>query len=86
MFEESLAIREKVLGHDHPDTILCRQWLGEVLCKQGDYENAEPVIRAVAETRRRVQGPNHRDYASALNNLAGLFRAQVSRLDSVVEA
>lgn len=70
-------MREKILGHEHPDTITARAWLGDILQKKGDYVKAEPVLREVAESRKKVQGPSHPEYASALNNLAWLLKAQV---------
>lgn len=73
MFEEALAITKKVLGDGHPDTIRARAGLGAMLQKKGDYSNAEPILREVVQSRKKVQGPNHPDYASALNDLAQLF-------------
>lgn len=77
MFEEALAIRERVLGQDDPMTINTRSWLGDSLYWKADTVNAEPVLREVVKSRKRVQGTQHPSYALALNNLAELLSRQV---------
>ena len=41
----------------------------------GDYAKAEPLYRQALEIRKRALGENHPDYATSLNNLAGLYQA-----------
>jgi tetratricopeptide (TPR) repeat protein len=39
----------------------------------GDYAKAEPLYRQALEIRKQVLGDKHPDYATSLNNLAGLY-------------
>ncbi len=41
----------------------------------GDYASAEPLFRQALEIRRAALGEGHPDYATSLNNLAGLYHA-----------
>ena len=46
--------------------------------KQGRFEDAEKVVRTTLAIRKGLLGDEHEDVATALNNLAGLLKAQVS--------
>ena len=49
------------------------------LCqKQGFLDKASPLLEEVVSARERVQGRDHPDVASALNNRAALLENQVS--------
>jgi len=50
----ALAIREKVLGPEHPDTVRSSAGLGWVLAKQGHYDEAEPIYRRAIAIVRKV--------------------------------
>ncbi len=41
----------------------------------GDHAAALPLYRQALEIRRTALGEDHPDYATSLNNLAGLYRA-----------
>lgn len=43
MHRRALEAREKVLGHEHPDTLTSVSNLGSVLSSQGKHEDAEPM-------------------------------------------
>ena len=43
---------------------------------RGDYAAAEPLYRQALDLSRRVLGPEHPDTATALNNLASLYKSQ----------
>ena len=40
----------------------------------GDYAEAEPLFRRSLEIREKRSGADHPDYATSLNNLAGLYQ------------
>jgi tetratricopeptide (TPR) repeat protein len=42
--ERALAIREKVLGEEHPDTAMSLNNLAGLLYEQGSYEEARPLL------------------------------------------
>ncbi|QDT42654.1 photosystem I assembly protein Ycf3 [Gimesia alba] len=56
---------------------------GDLLIKQGrfffdagEYAEAEPLYLQAIEIRRAVLGETHPDFATTLNNLAGLYKSQ----------
>jgi tetratricopeptide (TPR) repeat protein len=49
---------------------------GSYLGNAGQYERAGKIIETCLERVKREKGENHPNYASLMNNLAGLYRAQ----------
>jgi len=45
MHRQALALKEMVLGKEHPDTLTSMNNLAEVLRGQGKYEQAEEMHR-----------------------------------------
>ncbi len=76
LFERALAIREKALGPDHPDTATSLNNLAELLQAQGDLAAARPLFERALAIREKALGPDHPDTATSLNNLAFLLQAQ----------
>jgi tetratricopeptide (TPR) repeat protein len=74
--EQALAIREQVLGLEHPDTASSLNDLAEVLREQGEYAAARPLYERGLAIREQVLGPEHADTANSLNNLAMLLYQQ----------
>ena len=70
--ERALAIWERVLGPEHPDTAGSLNNLGYLLQAMGDLEGARPYYERALDIRERVLGPEHPDTAASLNNLAFL--------------
>ena len=68
-----LAICEKALGQEHPDTATSLNNLAEVLRSKGDYGGAEPLYRRALAINEKVLGKEHLDTAASLNNLAALL-------------
>src|SRR5438552_1919624 len=74
--EQSLAIREKALGPDHPNTAASLNNLAGLYQSQGAYRKAEPLyVRALAILEKTL-GTDNPDTAASLNNLAELYRLQ----------
>ncbi|HSG40530.1 MAG TPA: tetratricopeptide repeat protein [Thermoanaerobaculia bacterium] len=71
--ERALAIREKVLGPDHPDTAQSLNNLGVNLDGQGNSSRAREYHERALAIRERVLGPEHPDTAQSLNNLGGIL-------------
>jgi tetratricopeptide (TPR) repeat protein len=44
------------------------------LYQKGQYKEAIPVVLELCDTRKKVLGENHPDYATSLNDLAELYR------------
>ena len=75
-YQRALAIREKVLGPEHPDVATSLNNLAVLYRAQGRYADAEPRYQRALAIREKVLGPEHPDVATSLNNLAALYHAQ----------
>lgn len=71
-----LAIHERTLGAEHPNTATSLSNLGNVLYLQGKFAEAEQVHRRTLRIREKVLGSGHPDTATSLNNLANVLFMQ----------
>jgi tetratricopeptide (TPR) repeat protein len=69
LYERALAIREKALGPEHPDTAESLNNLAELLQNQRDFAGARPFHERALAIREKALGPEHPDTAGSLNNL-----------------
>jgi tetratricopeptide (TPR) repeat protein len=76
LLERALAIREKVLGPEHPDTANSLTNLARLLQDHGDVAAARPHYERAIAIREKVLGLEHPDTANSLTNLAGLLQDQ----------
>jgi len=76
LYQRALAIREKQLGSEHPNTATSLNNLAVLYRAQGKYEQAEPLYQRALVIRKKQLGSEHPDTATSLNNLAELYRAQ----------
>ena len=74
--QRALAIREKALGPEHPDTATSLNNLAVLYEAMGAYAQAEPLFQRALAIREKALGPEHPDTATSLNNLAMLYWAQ----------
>jgi serine/threonine-protein kinase len=79
--EESLSIRERVLGEGHPDVAKTLNNLGSTLERQGRLAEAEPRYRRALEIKQERLGRDHPSVAIGLNNLAGCLH-KLGQLDA----
>jgi tetratricopeptide (TPR) repeat protein/transcriptional regulator with XRE-family HTH domain len=75
-YERALAIRERVLGPDHPDTAEGLNSLGGLFWGQGELAGARPLYERALNIREMVLGPDHPDTATSLHDLAVLLWGQ----------
>jgi len=74
--ERALAIRERVLGAEHPAVADSLNQVATLLDDKQDYAKAEaPNLRALA-IREKALGPDHPDVARSLYNLAWLAKVK----------
>ncbi|HEY1349238.1 MAG TPA: tetratricopeptide repeat-containing protein [Ktedonobacteraceae bacterium] len=73
LYLQALAIREQVLGHEHPDTATSLNDLARLYRMQGKYTQAQPLYQPVLAIREHVLGHEHRETAQSLHNLARLY-------------
>jgi tetratricopeptide (TPR) repeat protein len=74
--ERALAIREKVLGPEHPDTATSLSHFARLLHAQGDLAGARHLHERVLAIHEKVFGPEHPDTATSLSHFARLLHAQ----------
>jgi tetratricopeptide (TPR) repeat protein len=74
--ERALAILEKELGPEHPDTLTCLNNLAWLLREQHDFAATRPLYERALAIREKVLGPEHPDTAVSLSSLAALLRDQ----------
>jgi tetratricopeptide (TPR) repeat protein len=67
---ETLDIRRRVLGPEHPDTLKSMTNLGGLLTAEGQLPEAEKLNREAFNISRRVLGPENPDTLRAMHNLA----------------
>ncbi len=76
LLERALAVSEKALGPDHPDTATSLNNLALLLWEQGHPESAQPLHERALTIREKALGPEHPATAESLNNLALDLHAQ----------
>ncbi|CAO3446792.1 hypothetical protein [Azospirillum argentinense] len=81
--ERALAIKERVLGFNHPSIANNLCMLASLYRKQGRPEASVPLYHRALAIRERALGPDHPDTASSLNDLASLYQHQ-SRVKEAV--
>ena len=74
--QEALAIRRRVLGNDHPDTLASINQMGILLWTQGKLTEAEPYYQESLEGRQRVLGHEHPDTLESVSIMGGFLREQ----------
>ena len=67
---KALEERERMLGMEHPDTLMSLSNLAAILEQQGRYAAAEKMERRALDGREKVLGKEHPDTLTSLSNLA----------------
>ena len=75
-YGKALAIRERVLGTEHPSTATTYNNIAGVYQAQGDYAKALEYYGKALAISERVLGTEHPYTAATYNNIAGVYRAQ----------
>jgi tetratricopeptide (TPR) repeat protein len=70
-----LALQQRVLGPEHPNTMDTFANLASALRSQGNYAEAETTYRAVLAIQQRVLGPEHPNTMKTAKNLVVCVRA-----------
>jgi serine/threonine protein kinase/Tfp pilus assembly protein PilF len=74
--EQAVAIRQRELGWDHPETLAAANELGDLYSLQGRFEDAEPLYRESIAAQRSALGDEHPDTLDTMDNLATLLTEQ----------
>lgn len=75
-YEETIAIRVKMLGEMHPDSLISQYNLVTIYRVQGKYNEAESLTGQLLAITRLIFGDNHIETAKHLNNLAAIYGDQ----------
>ncbi|EXL66121.1 hypothetical protein FOPG_17688 [Fusarium oxysporum f. sp. conglutinans race 2 54008] len=67
---EVLEKRQRILGDEHPSTIMAMSNLANTLSDQGKLDEAASMRKEVLEKRQWILGDEHPDTISAMSNLA----------------
>lgn len=73
---QAQAIREQLLGPEHPDVAESLNYIAELAYHKGQYRQAEQLHLQALHIRQRYLGTRHPDVATSLHNLAGVCWAQ----------
>jgi len=76
LLQRALAIRERVLGADHPDTANSLNNVATLYQNQGRYNEAEPLFQRALSILEQVFGAEDPHTTASLNNLALLYNDQ----------
>ena len=76
LYLRALALREKILGAEHPDVAVSLDNLGVLYRVQGRYAQAESLHKRALAIRKTVLEPGHPDLAVSLLNLGDIYRAR----------
>ncbi len=83
-YERAIAIYEKVLGPEHPETAFPIHNLGHCYLETGEPERALPLYERALAIRLESLGSEHIDVAGSLRALAGA-RAAMGELEAALE-
>jgi tetratricopeptide (TPR) repeat protein len=76
MHRQTLELKEKVLGHEHPSTLTSMNNLALALSAQGRYEEAEQMHRQTLELKEKVLGHEHPGTLLSIWCLASLLHSR----------
>jgi serine/threonine protein kinase len=76
LLQQSLEIRQRVLGPENPDTLRSMHSLGWVLEREGHYKESEKLDRQTIAAEQRVLGPEHPNTLATTSTLAVVLRSE----------
>jgi tetratricopeptide (TPR) repeat protein len=81
-YVQVVALQERLLGSEHPDTVISRQRLGSVLIEAGEFSAAHTILEQSLRSAEAVFGARHEHTARALSD----FGAAVYSLGDYTQA
>jgi non-specific serine/threonine protein kinase/serine/threonine-protein kinase len=76
LLEKAAATQRRVLGDDHPDTLVARHLLANLYWTQGRFGDAEPLYLDLVQRRTRLLGEQHPQTLKVNFDLASLYARQ----------
>jgi hypothetical protein len=83
MYRETLAVLQRVLGPEHPDTLNTAINLAIALESQGKYGEAETMLRETIAVQERVLESEHPETLNTTNKLAACVRSVRGAMNSL---
>jgi len=74
--QRALAIREQILGPQHPSVAISLSNLASLYRAKGQYDHAEALYQRALVISEKALGPEHPTVAVSLNSLAVLYHAK----------
>jgi tetratricopeptide (TPR) repeat protein len=72
----AVRVEARLLGPEHPDTLISMNNLAETMKAQGDLASARQLHEQLLDISRRVLGQEHPATLNSMNNLAATMNAQ----------
>jgi eukaryotic-like serine/threonine-protein kinase len=72
-FEKALELRQRVLGNEHPDTLIVDQNLAAIYLDQGKYSKAETLLSKTIEAQDRILGEQNPETLTSMYDLADVY-------------
>ena len=82
MYREVLPTLRRIVGAEHPYTLVSSMNLALVLDDLGKHGEAETIHREVLAVRRRVLGPEHQDTLTCCANWAVTLSSSGNHIDA----
>ncbi|MBX3323126.1 MAG: tetratricopeptide repeat protein, partial [Phycisphaeraceae bacterium] len=82
-FREAVEKSRRVLGEEHPNTLIFIHNMGALLRAQGKLDQAEPLFREAMENSRRMLGEEHPNTLTFISNMGLLLRQQGRHQDAI---
>jgi tetratricopeptide (TPR) repeat protein len=76
LYSQTLEIKRRMLGPEHPDTLLSMNNLADVYSSQGKYAQAETLFSKTIKMSRRVLGSEHPLTLDFLADFTSMYQRQ----------
>lgn len=76
LYNQLLTIERRVLGAEHPNTLICMNNLADAYGFQGKYAQSEALFKQALETSRRVLGPRNPLTLAFLGESASMYQRE----------
>ncbi len=71
--QRALALRERILGSEHPDTLTALDSLAKAEINEGKVADGEVLFKRLLNARTHALGPSHGDTLRTMANLAAVY-------------
>ncbi|MEU8123841.1 tetratricopeptide repeat protein [Spirillospora sp. NPDC049024] len=75
-YQATLAVRERLLGPEHPDTLDARYGIARMMAAQGRFREAAQAYKHILSAREKVLGTDHPDTLNTRYGIARMAAAQ----------